>query len=405
MPSRRTVLGAGAVASLGALSTVRSGPIQTLDPPGDSWPQHRYDASNTARTDLPIPSDPTIRWSRSAVGRSLSSLVVGPETVFAGGIEITALDRRTGRQRWHKDATGNKLALVDVGSNDPTLYVAHGIDPYGSKELSPALRAYNAIDGTERWRHKIPRQAYDLVPTEPGVIVSCHDALLAVGRNGRRHWTTDPPALGEVYPMIHQGTLYAGLPGYVRQYGRRRQLDLLLGLPPDVGWHTSEVSALPRPPTVARGNLVMGSEQQTFESGDPVLHALDLDSGDRQWGAGPRTETRRQMLTPVQVGNTGLTAIRSIDDDDDSEATFIAGINLQDGSVEFRRAVTDWFPQVAAGANCAVFGGKSGDIRAYWPDGRERWQIKMGAARVTDLAVLDGRIITAQANGDIAVLE
>ncbi|WP_283402503.1 hypothetical protein [Halorubrum sp. DM2] len=203
--------------------------------------------------------------------------------------------------------------------------------------------------------------------------------------------------------MIHEGRLYAGLPGYVRQYRHRRHLDLLLGFPPDVGWRGSDTSR-PKPPTVACSNLVMGTEQATFESEDPVVHAFDLTSGERQWGAGPRTATRRRMLTPVQFGNTGLTAIHVSDGDDNSETTFIAGINLQDGSVEFRQSVNDWFWRVAAGANCTVFGGYSGNLRTYWPDGRERWQTKVGAS-VTDLVVLDGRIITAQANGDITVLE
>ena len=405
MPSRRTVLGAGAVAAvpLGAVSTVRSGPIQTLDPPDDSWPQHRYDAANTARTDLSIPSEPTTEWSRRAVGRSFPSLVVGNEAVFAGGAGITALDRSTGRRRWHEDAAGNELALVDVGSDEPTLYVAHGVGPNEPDERSPALRAYDATDGTERWRHEIPTPAYGLVPTEAGVVLGCHGTLLAVGRNGRRHWTEEPPGSGAVHPMIHEGTLYAGLPGYVRRYRRRRHLALLFGSPPDVGWQGSDTSGA-GPPTAACGNLVMGTEQAAFESTDPVVHAFDLASGERQWGAGPRTATRRRMLTPVQFGNTGLTAIRVTDGDDDSETTFVAGIDLRDGGVEFRRPVNGWFRRVAAGTDCAVFGGRGGDLRAYWPDGRERWQTEV-AAPITDLAVLDGRVIVAQANGDVTVLE
>ncbi len=79
MPSRRTVLGVGAVASfsLGTLFTVRSGPIRTHDPPSDSWPQYRCDASDTARTDLPVPGEPTVAWSRRAVGPVFPSPVVG----------------------------------------------------------------------------------------------------------------------------------------------------------------------------------------------------------------------------------------------------------------------------------------------------------------------------------------
>lgn len=401
MPSRRAIVGAGAVGSLslGSVLSVRSGPIQTLTPPENSWPQHRYDASNTAQSDLPVPSEPTVEWSRHADEHPYPSLVVGPETVFVGGTGITALDRSTGHQRWHTDAAGNKLALAGVGSAEPTLYVAHGRS-YGG---SPTLRAYNATDGTERWRHDLPGPAYDLIPRETGVVLGCHGSLLAVGRNGRRYWTENPPGLGAVHPMIHEGTLYAGLPGYVRQYRSRRHLALLLGSPPEVGWVGRDTSGSTSP-TVACGNLVMGSEQAAFESDDPALHAFDLASGERQWGAGPRTATRRRMLTPVQFGTTGVTAIRAIDRDENSDATFVAGINLRDGSIEFQQPTDDWLWQVAAGSDCVVFGGLGGDLRAYRPDGHERWQTELSDS-VTDIAVLDEQIIAAQGDGTVVVLE
>lgn len=403
MPSRRTVLGAGAAtaASLGTLWTVRDGPIQASDPPPDTWPQHRHDASNTARADLPVPSEPTVAWSRRAIEPSFPSLVVGTDAVYVGGQGVTALGREAGRRRWYTDTVGSELALGNLRGDVPTLYVAHGTENDGPGGRSYTLRAYDATDGTERWRHGLPSSAYGIVPTRAGIIVGCHDVLLAVGRDGRRRWTEEPPGSGAVYPVVHQGTLYAGLPGYVRRYRHRRLLATLLGFPPDTDWRGRD-TGLPVPPTATRGRLVMGTESPAFEGGDPVVHAFDLNSGERLWGASPQLTVDRQVLTPVPFGTTGLTALSVGEPDTGTERTLIVGIDLQDGSFEFRRLVNARPQHVAAGADCAVLGGNRGALCAYEPDGHERWQTTV-SGRVAGLAVLNRRVIVARADGHVEV--
>ncbi|MFB6087786.1 MAG: PQQ-binding-like beta-propeller repeat protein [Haloarculaceae archaeon] len=406
MPSRRTILKAGTAGGLalgtGALWTVRAGPVAVADPPADTWPQHRHDAANTARSAGSLPVNPTVAWSRQAVQRSWPSLVVGTDRVYVCGTEIAALARSDGRRQWRVDAAGSVLALGSVGS-DPTLYVAHGYANDDAGRQTETLRAYDATDGTERWRHTLPMPVYGLVMTRDSLIAGCHGELVAVGHDGRRRWRRRADGLGAVYPMVHEGTLYAGLPGYVRRYRHRRLLAALLGQPPDTAW-TGEDTSRAAPPTAAKGQLVMGSGQSAIDDGDPVVYGFDLAAGTREWGAGPRTDTWRGALTPVQFGHTGLTAVWTEKEDEVFGSSRVVGIDLRDGSRQFATAVDASFSSVAAGSDGAVFADSDGAIRAYHPDGRERWAVDAETG-VTDVAVLDGRVFAAQEDGRVVALE
>lgn len=409
MPSRRTVLRAGAAGGLaagaGTLWATRTGPIRTTDPPPDTWPQHRRDAANTARADHSVPAGATVEWERDAISDSIPSLVVGTDRVYVCGDGIAALSRTDGEVEWRVDAVGSTLALADVESDAPTLYVAHGRanDDELNRRDAPALRAYDATDGTERWRRSLPTLAYDVLVTDARVILGCHGTLLAVDRNGSRRWRLEPEGLGRVYPMVHEGTLYAGLPGYVRRYRRGRVLGSLLGTPFSVDW-TGEDTSGPAPPTVAGELLLMGSEQAYFEGDDPVVYAFDRGSGERAWSAGPRTETLRRALTPVQFGTVALTAFYSHGQEAAGDSGRIAGLDLQDGSRRFSLPVEEPLWCVAAGSDCAVFGGEDSELRAVRPDGRERWHVDTAAA-VTDVAVLDGQVLAARRDGHVVAFE
>ncbi len=401
MPSRRKLLGGvagGGVTLVGAGWVGRLGPVETRPPDADAWPLERRDATNAASTDAPAPGNPGVAWKRAATGDDgQSSLVVGRETVYVGGGRVVALDRTDGSSRWDVAASGNALALADGN-----LYAAPGRTAPDSE--SPTLRAYDTADGTELWTRSLPSPVYGLLSTADGLFVGCHGSLLGVGHGGDERWRLDAPGAGAVYPMVHDGSLYAGHPGYVRRYGRRRLLDVPLGAGPDPAWEGEDVSGS-RPSTVVAGRLVMGSEQARVDRGDPAVHAFDLADGERAWNAVPGpdgSEVSVAALTPARVDDVGATGVVRLTDRERTYA--VVGLDLRDGTRLWRRSL-DGVPRAVAATRDGflVAGGGTlsavdGYVRAYAPDGSERWTVPLPAG-ASAVAPVDGAVFAALDDG------
>lgn len=398
MPSRRRLLGgvaAGGATVLGTGWVGRVGPVETRPPGRDAWPLERRDAANTASTHGTVPDDPGVAWERAVEGvGGPATLVVDREAVYVGANRPVALDRSDGSRRWDAAAPGNALALADG-----RLYAATGRTHRTSD--SPTVRAYDAADGTELWARSLPSPAHGVVPTADGPLVGCHGSLLGVGLDGSDRWRLDPPGLGAVYPMVHDGSLYAGHPGYVRRYRRRRLLDLPFGTGPDPAWRGGDVSGS-RPPTVVAGRLVLGSERARVDRGDPAVHAFDLADGRRAWDAVPGSDERVTALTPARVGDVGVTGVdRRVDED---RTAAVVGLDLRNGS-HLWRVPLDTLPRavaatrdrflVAGGGDRSVTGGF---VRAYAPDGSERWAVDLPAG-VAAVAPVDGAVFATLDDG------
>ena len=406
MPSRRRLL--GGVAAAGATLTGagwlgRLGPVETRSPDSDAWPLERRDATNSASTDALAPEDPSVDWEREALGgRGFPTLVVDRDTVYVGGNRVATLDRSDGSLLWDADVPGDALAL-----SDGALYAASGRTAPDAD--APALRAFGAADGTERWSRSLPSPAYGLLATADGLFVGCHGSLVGVGPGGGDRWRLDAPGSGAVYPMVHDGSLYAGHPGYVRRYGRRRLLDVPLGSGPDPVWEGGEVSGS-RPPTVVAGNLIMGSDQAPVDCGDPAVHAFDLEDGERAWDTVPgptESEVGVTALTPARVGDVGATAV--VRREDGERTSRVLGLDLDDGAT-LRREPLDAVPRAVAGSRNVFLVAGGGDpsvtdgyVRAYDQDGNDRWDVDFDAG-VTAVAPVEGAVFVALEDGRVVRL-
>jgi outer membrane protein assembly factor BamB len=107
--------------------------------------------------------------------------------------------------------------------------------------------------------------------------------------------------------------------------------------------------------------------------------------------------------TPVQFGEVCLTAVDADEAAESPAPTLLLGGDVQTGAERFARPIDASLWHVAAGADCAVFGGSVDEFRAYRPDGDERWRVET-ASRVTDLAVLDEQVLAARRDGHVVAL-
>lgn len=121
--SRRRFLQAGATVGtlavtgcLGRFGESSSTPERQVDtprsPPPGTWPTSLYDPMNTATSSSASPprSAPATEWSVPVDG-TVSTVVVGPDHVFASSRDQTVAVRKDGSEQWEIDVGGD-LAFV-----------------------------------------------------------------------------------------------------------------------------------------------------------------------------------------------------------------------------------------------------------------------------------------------------
>lgn len=143
--NRRAFL-ATAAGAAAALAGCSGGPSRALPerPTGD-WRQHAHDSGNTGATDAAVPSRANPVWDEGEV-HDTTPLVDGG-TVFSADDEATALDAKTGEERWRTELSGEAAAAPAL--TDDLLLVA----------TDQRLVGLNRAEGSTEWSKRIPRPA------------------------------------------------------------------------------------------------------------------------------------------------------------------------------------------------------------------------------------------------------
>lgn len=412
MPSRRALLaGAGGVVSGAALAeTVHLGPIEADPPPSDTWTHARSGPTNTAANPAArTPTDPSIDWQTVELPNAdTTSVVVDRDAVFVGGTGIVSLARADGTPHWRVDRPGTNLAL---GAG--TLVATPGrfpADRYDRNSIGPM--ALDPDTGKRRWQARTGAGIYHVVVADGTVFVGFHGRLVAFDAgNGYRRWSVHEGWDAESFPMVYRGRLYAALERLVG-FGSRSLLDVATLSGPPTRWETDYFDEMDAP-TVVGDRLIVG--QYHFHQGatDPPVYAFDARDGSVLWTAlEPEAETDLVGApTPAVVGDQGFVAIRYGTGKDRRIA--VAGIDLEDGAVRWKRPVGQWIRDLAAGRNALVIGtggeeddrsSPPGTVRAYdRSDGRELWRISTEGA-VTSVAMVDGTVFASTDRGGVMAI-
>lgn len=291
---RRQVLAAGALAlSAGAAGCNDSPPPpdEQFDRPDDRWPTAGYDPANTANPPGG-PRDATEEWSTTRVIRTLrtgvlSAPVVGDSTVYVATLareyadpgddsnHLNAFDADTGTRAW-------KTEFPRLLTGGPAL-VGSTVVVGGWEGGLHAVR-----DGEVVWTADLGKMVG--TPTVYGDRLYVPDGtgrLYAVDRDGGRVWTADRPSVVEKL-IGDDERVDAGVPAadgsgvYATFEAFRDDRDAAFLVAFDHAgnrrWRyrlDGPEARVPHGPTVDGGTV--------FATAGGTVHAVDTDSGDRQW--------------------------------------------------------------------------------------------------------------------------
>lgn len=307
---------------------------------GDSWPQYRGDAANTARQpDAVGPADGNRRWAfRFGI---VDGLAVDDSTLYATELRrVTAYDRTDRTRQWQFRAEST-IRYPPIVAQE-TLYVATDSTVY----------AVDTTDGTERWRvgPRITIAETGIAVGAEAVFFDGHGGLYAVDKETgekRRVFSPDGPDEIVTPPAIADGTVYVGARPDRSNSDSKRTLTVY-AVDPDDGTKKWSSQSTTRPgeynglnisgPVVVDGLVLVGSKHRLFAFGDelstPTPTPTETDTPESSTTAGTdsgtpggtdRTETAQTAadaplptwLSVASVaGLSGYLARRATRDDD-----------------------------------------------------------------------------------------
>lgn len=389
--TRRQLLAGGALAGGGTLTVqVVAGPRPVFEPwepaPG-TWPVARRGPRRTAAapTADPPTDAPSVAWATET--DSGSTVVVDADTAYVGGeYGVAAVTLSDGTVRWQQtDVTGQLLAVRD------------GILFCGAHN-GQELVALDADANETIWTVGVEEgdNVYDLLPIGESLLVGRHGWLEARNiQTGERRWRTDVGGLGDVYPTVVDGRLYAGGPGPLETYE------------PRIGWATVMTDG-PKQVALGRGP-VFGSyptvdERRVYIGGfgfedDTRLYAFDRDGTTRDW-IGPGGGT---ISSPAVADGIGV--VRLYVDREPSPEFRTIGVKLRDGSVRWRRPwATDLTEPVVMG-DLALVAEHTGTVRTIRPEtGDMAWSLSLPGP-VNTVVPAGDRILLAGRDGTVRALQ
>jgi len=339
--------------------------------PSGRWEQAGHDAGNTCVSDVTVPARGTLAWEGGTAG-TIQPIAAG-ETVFSVGDALTALDARTGDQRWQRDPGIESPGGAVTGPAVTDEHVLLGV--------KDQLLAYTREDGTKNWTLSTDGRLSGSVAVGPGHnlgVVPVERAPPRVGEllafdpsTGERRWTASlvvPPQAGapavtetQVYGVGYAADNRAVIRGFDATTGERIWKHTLEEpeTPPVAtpeGVFAGDNGTLRRfshaggggrvvfDPTGENGNLrgVALAEGTAFVLSSSGLAAVSAGDGTREWSldADPRS-------AGVSVGRETVVAPVSSDEFDlDTAWPCIAALDRATGAVRWYHPLDDAFDPV-----------------------------------------------------------
>lgn len=262
---RRRFIGGSLAGVLAAQAGCLSFPGTDSSKAGDVWPTTGFDRANTgfAPDRSAVPDAGRVRWQVDAN----DAPVTASGTVF----QRTAARTEEGDRDWRTDALSATTSMPPPTYHDDALYVLDG---------TPV--AYDASDGTERWRQSE-------IPGGVGAPRVTDDGAFGVTRGRRRDqdsptvfrlnpstgapdWQHDLPTDPTYTPVLDAGTLVTA--------GRERSPDggVVVAYSTDgtESWRFELDGLLWAEPTIGDGAVFVADR-------DGTVTALALDDGDVRW--------------------------------------------------------------------------------------------------------------------------
>ncbi|MFB6205419.1 MAG: PQQ-binding-like beta-propeller repeat protein [Haloglomus sp.] len=405
---RRLLAGASAAGAVGVAELLPIGGIAGWTPAPDTWPLARHDLANTAGTGASLPTDPSVAWRDDGLGRDdVTTVVVGPRRVYAGGDGVVALDRADGQAAWRApDVASGRLAL-----RDGRLYAGTAAEVLGP---DTGVLALDAATGARRWRRPLPATESTVMEVTSlhvadGTVFAGLDggaAAFDAGR-GRRRWLSTGGVHSHTL-AVHRSRLYAAtFDSRLSRHAPRDLLDVPLGDGPAADWQSDPPVTEVRGPPVPTDRAVFCGQQD--DDGAAGLAACRSDSGAVTWTAlgHPRAASADAGVLASSLAVGDGVVVSTVEYEGDTRPELVA-VDAADGEVCWRITL-DTDPRTTAvsdGAALVATGTESpaGTVRAYdLASGAERWQVALSDA-VVSLAAVEGTVFAADHAGTVYAL-
>lgn len=274
-----------------------------------TWRQAGYDAQNTCATDVTIPDRGTPAWSG---GSGLIEPLVANETVYTVDDVLTALNARTGEQRWQIDLG------IEESPNSATQPAV--VDDHLVFASDSRLRSFNTADGSKQWERSITG-----LPDQPITVVSDQQMGFSFFTRPEQ---SEPPS---------------ELVGFKIESGKTE-------------W-TAPLRDLDAPPAVA-GDYVYVAGWSGRET--EVLRCLRLDDGELVW----ERELENRNTPPIGLGTNVLIADGTkINIYNQSDGKQLGSVGTPHGQIR----------AIAVDDGTAFVLSQSGLSAVSVPDGSEQW--------------------------------
>ncbi len=377
------VVAAGGVAVAGCSSQ----PDRELpDQPTGEWPQRGRTATNVGSAAVTVPGRGNRAWN---AGDGVSGApVVADGTVYAVGNDVTAIDARTGEERWSVD--------LPVSADHGPAVVGDLLLVGGGR----LLVAYDRTDGTEEWSVEVPGTRVEGPPTvtaDPAlavVPVGQYGVIAYDPRTGARRWDSTTVWGARVAAD--------GDRVYVRGFRPRDAPDdggRLTAVQTETGvtaWERDTEGSFPAPPPVVTDTGLLVAQEGRLAEYDPEsgrrrrvvttvdgdielapavvdgvayvasdegVLAVELADGRRRW----QSATRATVDTGVTV--TRATVLVSATSIPDRSLPGVAALDRDDGSLRWAHTIEGFDTTVGSSpvpADGAVFymGGNASGVTA-----------------------------------------
>jgi|GEM_PF-516029 len=327
---------------------------------GDAEIAWRYDAGTPTMNTSPVVGDGTVYapgsgdpglihaidvesgeqvWEFEPAGYATSALALVDETLYVGtwGKQFYAIDAASGEQRWSQEI-GHRFGASSPAVVDGTVYVGTNGDgplavsgPDDEEQFEAcAFLALDAETGDTLWDYREfgERENIDSSPAvaDGTVYFGGETSLYALdAESGEEVWTRDIPTHVDSSPAVADGRVYYGGPSE-SDSGPPAQLQALDAASGETLWTAGiEDVSLRTSPAVVDGTVYVAASSSRVcmgvGGGESTCHgvtrgqvyAIDTESGDEQWTAEIKTDTRSSPAVvdgTIYVGcRDGLSAV------------------------------------------------------------------------------------------------
>ncbi len=343
-----------------------------------------------------------LAWRFETNGPVRSSPVVYEDVVLVGGADgnVYAIDRRSGRERWH--ATLHGAVNSTPAARGGVVYAA---------TMGGAFTALSARDGHRLWSHQFGKDAplawgresgdvYVSSPTIAGdvVVIGSGDGNVYSldAANGKIRWRFHTDGRVRSTPAVSGGVVYAGsFDGSVYAIdlasGKQRWRFDTDGRHLESARFGYDRRSIQSSPSVASGVVYVGSR-------DGHLYAIDAATGKERWKYA-HDATSWSIASPAVRDDVVFDA--------SSDALFIHALDRSSGKELWRTTTKAPVWSSAAVAGSLLFVGDGGGVVHALDarSGAERWTFQTRGNLQSSPAVADGVVYIGSADGAVYALK